>query len=74
MEKSEEQDVDRVSGCFGKIMEEIFAYREEYVGTCTAEWDFSGEIIYLMDAYDDVEDDVKRKLQSLFHKVYNGRV
>ena len=35
MEKSEEQDVDRVSGCFGKIMEEIFAYREDMW-----EWDF----------------------------------
>ena len=61
MEKSEEQDVDRVSGCFGKIMEEIFAYREDM-------WEpvlrrlgfFLGKFIYLMDAYDDVEDDVKK--------------
>ena len=61
MEKSEEQDVDRVSGCFGKIMEEIFAYREDMWEPVLRRMGFFlGKFIYLMDAYDDVEDDVKK--------------
>ena len=61
MEKSEEQDIDRVSGCFGKIMEEIFAYREDMWEPVLRRMGFFlGKFIYLMDAYDDVEDDVKK--------------
>lgn len=61
MEKSEEQDVDRVSGCFGKIMEEIFAYREDMWEPVLRRMGFFlGKFIYLMDAYDDVEDDAKK--------------
>ena len=29
MEQEGETDIDRVSGCFGRIMAEIFAYRED---------------------------------------------
>ena len=67
MEKSEEQDVDRVSGCFGKIMEEIFAYREDMWEPVLRRMGFFlGKFIYLMDAYDDVEDDVKRGITKPF--------
>ena len=28
-EKAGEQDIDKMAGCFGKIMEEMFAYRQD---------------------------------------------
>ncbi len=59
-EKAGETDLDRVSGCFGSIMAEIFACRadewEEELGTMGF---FLGKFIYLMDAYEDVEKDRK---------------
>ena len=61
MEKAGEKDIDKVSGCFGKIMAEIFAYREDvWEPTLRRMGFFLGKFIYLMDAYDDVEDDVKK--------------
>lgn len=29
MEKSGEKDIDKMAGCFGKIMEEIFAWKQD---------------------------------------------
>ena len=50
--------IDEVSGCFGQIMADIFAYRKD-------EWEadlrqmgfYLGKFIYLMDAYEDLEQD-----------------
>lgn len=71
MEKENETDIDRVAGCFGHIMEEIFAYKED-------EWEkslrkigfFLGKFIYILDAYDDVENDVKNRCYNPFEKNY----
>lgn len=60
LEKQNEQSLDRMAGLFGEIMAELFAYRQD-------EWEhslrkigfFLGKFIYLMDAYEDVEKDVK---------------
>lgn len=61
MEKNNEKDLDRVSGCFGKIMEEILAWREdEWEPTLRRMGFYLGKFIYLMDAYEDVEEDVKK--------------
>ena len=59
-EKLGETDLDKMAGFFGGIMAEIFAYRKD-------EWELSlrrigfflGKFIYLMDAYEDVEEDIK---------------
>lgn len=60
MEKAGEKDIDKMSGCFGRIMEEIFAYREdEWENSLRRMGFFLGKFIYLLDAYDDVEDDKK---------------
>ena len=71
LEKENETDVDRMSGIFGHIMEEILAYRQD-------EWEKSlrkigfylGKFIYLLDAYDDVEDDGKNKDYNPFAEKY----
>ena len=71
MEKAEEKDIDRISGCFGKIMEEIFAYREDlWEPTLRRMGFFLGKFIYLMDAYDDVEDDIKKGNYNPFSESY----
>lgn len=59
-EKLDEADIDKMAGLFGNIMAEIFAFHKD-------EWEISlrkigfflGKFIYLMDAYEDVEKDIK---------------
>ena len=71
MEKSGEQDIDKVSGCFGEIMAEIFAYREDvWEPTLRRMGFFLGKFIYLMDAYEDVENDIKKGNYNPFSKLY----
>lgn len=53
-------EIDKPAGCFGRLMGELFVYREDH-------WEerlrrmgfFLGKYIYLMDAYDDLEKDKK---------------
>lgn len=71
MEKAGEKDIDKVSGCFGKIMAEIFAYREDvWEPTLRRMGFFLGKFIYLMDAYDDVEKDTKKGNYNPFSESY----
>ncbi len=52
-------DVDRTSGLFGEIMAEWFVYREdEWEKTLRHMGFFFGKFIYLMDAFEDVEEDL----------------
>ena len=60
-------NVDLMAGCFGEVMAEIFAYRKD-------EWEDSlrkigfylGKFIYLMDAYEDLEQDKKKGVYNPF--------
>lgn len=59
-ERQGSDDLDMMAGLFGEIMAELFIYRQD-------EWEkdlrkmgfFLGKFIYLMDAYEDVEKDIK---------------
>lgn len=59
-EKEGSQEIDKPAGCFGRIMAEMFVYREDM-------WEdrlrkmafFLGKFIYIMDAFDDLEKDLK---------------
>lgn len=58
LEKAGERDIDRISGAFGRIMEEIFAYREDSWEPSLRRFGFYlGKFIYLLDAYEDLEKD-----------------
>ena len=71
LEKENATDIDRVSGCFGRIMAEIFAYREDvWEPTLRRMGFYFGKLIYLLDAYDDVEEDVKKGNYNPFSKDY----
>lgn len=59
-EKTKETNLDLASGCFGEIMAEIFACRQdEWEETLRRMGFYLGKFIYLMDAYEDVEKDRK---------------
>ncbi len=73
-EKNGEKDLDLVSGCFGNIMAEIFAFHSD-------EWEdeirrlgfFLGKFIYLMDAYEDVEEDAKKECYNPFSDKFHEK-
>lgn len=70
-EKEGNEDIDTMAGMFGDVMGEIFAYRKD-------EWEESlrmlgcylGKYIYLLDAYEDIEEDIKKKRFNPLKKRY----
>ena len=71
MEKSGEKDIDKMAGCFGKIMEEIFTWKQDvWEDTLRRMGFFLGKFIYILDAYDDVEEDIKNKNYNPFSEQY----
>ena len=70
-EKTKSQNIDEVAGAFGEIMAEIFAYRQdEWEETLRRMGFFFGKFIYLMDAYEDIETDLKQGTYNPFFAVY----
>lgn len=60
-EKSDEMDIDVLSGLFGRIMGEIMAVREdEWAESLRRLGFFLGKFIYLCDAYEDIESDIRK--------------
>ena len=59
-EKAGLQDLDAVSGCFGRLMAELLDYRRDVWSLDLQQMGFSlGKFIYLMDAYEDLPKDQK---------------
>lgn len=72
-EKAESQNIDGASGAFGEIMAEIFAYRQdEWEETLRRMGFFFGKFIYLMDAYEDIEADLKQGTYNPLKRVYGS--
>jgi len=71
LETENEQNIDLMAGLFGEIMAELFAVRHD-------EWEtslrkigfFLGKFVYLMDAYEDVEKDIKSGNYNPFKKTF----
>lgn len=69
-EKKNDRNLDKMAGLFGRIMAEIFAYRQD-------EWEaslrrfgfFLGKFIYLMDAFEDIDDDLADGCYNPFREV-----
>ena len=60
-EKKGITDLDYMAGNFGKIMGELFVYRDdEWKDVLYRTGFFLGKFIYLMDAYEDLEEDRKK--------------
>ncbi len=70
-ERDNSTDIDRTAGCFGRLMEELLLYREDM-------WEkslrkigfFLGKFIYLMDAYEDLPEDLKKDKYNPLRKIY----
>ena len=57
-EKNKEMNVDLPAGCFGRLMEELFVYKEDvWESRLRSMGFFLGKFIYIMDAYDDLSKD-----------------
>lgn len=66
-EKQGEQDIDKVSGLFGQIVGEIFWYESDVFKEYLYKSGFYlGKFIYLMDAYEDLEKDLKKHNYNIF--------
>lgn len=60
-EKKQNQDVDYMAGIFGEILGEMMApSNDEWQGSLKAMGSNLGKFIYLMDAYEDIEEDIKK--------------
>lgn len=54
-------DIDAMSGLFGKVMAQICVCREDEWSDILSKFGFYlGKFIYLLDAYEDVEDDIRK--------------
>lgn len=61
LEEKKEYDLDKLSSLFGVVMGEILAYQcDEWNDQLYTLGDYLGRFIYIMDAYDDVEEDMKQ--------------
>lgn len=72
-EKRGEENLDYMSGLFGKIMGEILAVKEDlWEPSLRRMGFFLGKFIYLLDAYEDVEEDKKHGNYNLFAEQYGS--
>lgn len=61
LEKANNTNIDKASNTFGKLMAEIFAYKkDEFEGDLRTIGFNVGKYIYILDAYEDLEKDVKK--------------
>lgn len=72
-ERKQNQDIDYMAGLFGEIMGEIMAVRgDEWQDSLRAMGNHLGKFIYLMDAYEDIEEDIRQKRYNPLIKRYEN--
>lgn len=72
LEDAKSTDIDAVSGAFGRLMEELFVFRPD-------QWEeklrrmgfYLGKFIYLMDAFEDLPEDVEKGLYNPLTKLWS---
>lgn len=66
--------IDDLSGCFGRVMAEICCYQDDIWKDDLYELGFYlGKFIYLLDAYDDIEKDIKKNHFNPFVQQYKEK-
>ena len=74
MEQAGVTDIDQMSGCFGRLMEEILCWKKDQWETGLRRLGFYlGKYIYLLDAYDDVDEDVKKGRYNPFSESFRKK-
>ena len=71
MENAENVPIDKVARTFGEIMGEVFVYKEDIFKDDLYRLGlYLGKFIYLLDAYEDLERDIKAKEYNPFAEFY----
>lgn len=71
LEKAGEENFEEPSGVFGQIMGEVFAYRDDFWKERLYNCGFYlGKFIYLLDAYEDIEEDIKQDKYNPIKPIY----
>ncbi|MBP5299275.1 MAG: hypothetical protein J6Z09_09010 [Lachnospiraceae bacterium] len=72
-EKQKVRDIDEMSALFGDILGTIFSYRnDEWADELYTIGNNLGRFIYIMDAYEDIEDDIKKNRYNPFIDDYRN--
>ena len=72
-EDKKETNIDIVSRCFGELMSEIFVYRKDLWEDILRKTGFYlGKFIYILDAYDDIEKDLKKGCYNPLLPIYGN--
>ena len=70
-EDAQESNIDKISGLTGTMLGEIFAWREDIWAEELRYFGFYlGKFVYLMDAYEDIEEDLKQGRYNPFTELY----
>ena len=71
LEREKQEDPDAASACFGRLMGEVFVYREDrWSSTLRALGDSLGRFLYVMDACMDLDSDSFRGRYNPFRRYY----
>lgn len=66
-------DIDTMAGLFGNIMAELFApHHDVWENSLRKIGFFLGKFIYILDAYDDLEEDIKKGSYNPFKDIHNN--
>lgn len=69
-EKKESSNPDEPAGCFGRLMEEVFVYKEDCWEEPLRKMGFYlGKFIYIMDAYEDLPEDMEKENYNSLRKM-----
>ena len=70
-ERAGNTDIDTMAGLFGKVMAQITVCREDEWSESLSRFGFFlGKFIYLLDAYEDIEDDIRKGTYNPLKKLY----
>ncbi len=71
-EINKEKDIDIMAGMFGNVMAEVFVPKEDVWEQSLRKIGFYlGKFVYIMDAYEDIEDDIKKDNYNPLRNHYN---
>ena len=74
LEKDKECSIDKISNSFGEIMGEIFSYKDDEYKDDLRKIGFNiGKYIYILDAYEDLEEDYKKGRYNPFIEYINNK-
>ena len=69
-----EYDIDKISSYSGELMSELFLYKEdEWKQTLSRMGFFLGKYIYIIDAYEDIEDDLEKGTYNPLKELYQTK-